>query len=67
MRFTVSFSTFDYTDLGQPGPSATGLSNCTGVIRLEGRGTLTLPSSTLRPTQGARDHRRLRPVPIRPR
>jgi hypothetical protein len=66
MRFTVSFSPFNYTDLGQPGPSAadvivfhdqlsqdgttvgdevvidaTGLSNCTGVIRLEGRGTLT--------------------------
>jgi hypothetical protein len=40
MRFTVSFSPFEYTDLGQPGPSATGLSNCTGVIRLEGRGTL---------------------------
>jgi hypothetical protein len=70
MRFTVTFSPFNYTDLGQPGPSAadvivfhdqlsqggttvgdevgscvlvepTGLSNCTGVIRLDGRGTLT--------------------------
>ncbi|HWI34412.1 MAG TPA: hypothetical protein VNS83_08880 [Lapillicoccus sp.] len=37
----MSFSPFNYTDLGQPGPSAAGLSNCTGVIRLEGRGTLT--------------------------
>jgi hypothetical protein len=69
MRFTVSFSPFNHTDLGQSGPSAadvtifhdelsqdgttvgdevgscvviepTDLSNCTGVIRLEGRGTL---------------------------
>lgn len=67
--FHVVFSPFDYTDLGQPGPSsadvivfhdqlfkgqakvgdevgsctlvdATGLSDCTGVVRLDGRGTI---------------------------
>jgi hypothetical protein len=70
MTFQVKFSPFNYTDLGDPGPSAadvivfhdellqssrhvgdevgscvlvdaTGLSNCTGVMRLDGRGTIT--------------------------
>jgi hypothetical protein len=70
LRFAVTFSPFNYTDLGDPGPSAAdvivfhdnlrkgtrvvgdevgsctlvdadGLANCTGVVRLGDRGTIT--------------------------
>lgn len=70
LTFDVTFSPFNYTDLGDPGPSAAdvivfhdklrkgdkavgdevgsctlvsadGLANCTGVVRLRERGTIT--------------------------
>ena len=88
--FHVVFSPFDYTDLGQPGPSsadvivfhdqlskgratvgdevgsctlvdATGLSNCTGVVRLDGRGTIAFAFVNARRTRSW-DHRRVRRV-----
>jgi hypothetical protein len=93
LRFDVETSPFNYTDLGEPGPSAadvivfhdslfrngrqvghevgscvvvepSGLSNCSGVVTLDGQGTITYafenappPEKTLAVTGGSGRYR----------